>query len=149
MRAMPSSTRERAMERRVSGAIAIVIFLFVACWFPVVGYRLSQPDKSAHCSFGLIQLWFRTLCLANSSMNFIIYSLRIRQFRTAYLRIINRMLQPFRQIVRNCLSTSAEQLNTTVTPITVVSVPLTINMPSLSKESKDAKRAFANDRQSR
>ncbi|XP_020914380.1 adenosine receptor A1 [Exaiptasia diaphana] len=143
IRSSSSTAHERAMEKRVSGTIAILIFLFAVTWFPYTGYRISNPDTSAHCSFDLTLLWIRTLFLANSSMNFIVYSSRIRQFRTAYLRIITRMLQPFRNIAGKCFSASSEQQNTT--QITVV--PSSINTTSLSNEMQEMSEIKSNVKQ--
>lgn len=44
-----SGACERAMEKRVSGTIAIVIVLFAVCWFPLVGYIFrGQPTLRSY-----------------------------------------------------------------------------------------------------
>lgn len=106
-----SNPRERAMQNRVTMTIAVVILLFAACWLPLVGYVLAHRERMFFCSFDTKLIWIRTLLMANSSMNFIIYSFRIRQFRSAYIIIICRMLQPFSQIVGKCFRKRSVQQN--------------------------------------
>lgn len=110
-----STARERAIENRMSGTIAIVLLLFAACWFPLVGYSFAHPDESFLCSLDTMLPWIRTLLLANSSMNFIVYSLRIREFRSAYSRTIGKMFQPCRNIAEksSCMSTTEQNIGHT------------------------------------
>ena len=78
------------VETRVAFTLAIVIGIFTVCWFPLVialfaaGKPLVKPQGTAH-------MWIRTVALSNSAMNFLIYSLRIADFRQAYSAICRRM----------------------------------------------------------
>ena len=78
------------VEMRVALTLAIVIGVFTVCWFPLVitlfasGKPLVKPQGAEH-------MWIRTLALANSAMNFLIYSLRIAEFRRAYGAICRKM----------------------------------------------------------
>lgn len=116
-----SNARERALEKRVSGTVAIVILLFAVCWFPLVVYNLYRPNYTMICNDNVNLSWIRSLLLANSSMNFIVYSLKIRQFRTAYIRLINKSLRPLMQATGLCLRDSNEEDRVVVTRVTVIS----------------------------
>lgn len=78
-------------EKRLSMTIAIVIFLFIACWLPPVVYSFVHSFPTLLCNFNATSSWMRTVFLANSSMNFIVYSLRIRRFRKACGKIARRI----------------------------------------------------------
>lgn len=93
------SSRDARMEKRVAGTIAIIIFFFSLCWFPLLGHYISVKRAVLREMGGIRYMWIRTLVLSNSSMNFIVYSCRIEHFRHAYLRIINRILQRPREIM--------------------------------------------------
>jgi hypothetical protein len=97
--AMSSSSRDARMEKRVAGTIAIVIFFFSLCWFPLLGFYVSIRNAVLRELGGATYMWIRTVVLANSSMNFIVYSFRIVHFRVAYLRIINRILRKPRKLL--------------------------------------------------
>lgn len=103
-----SNARERALEKRVSGTVAIVILLYAVCWFPLVVYNLYHPEHIEMCSRDLKVSWIHSLLLANSSMNFFVYSLRIRQFRGAFVRLIFRLIPGARKITALCLRDSNE-----------------------------------------
>lgn len=83
-----ASARERVMERRVCEAVGIVTLIFSLCWLPVFIFLILSQGKTNNRTYS----WLRTLYLANSSVNFIVYSWRIQQFRRAYSRIIRRVL---------------------------------------------------------
>lgn len=87
------SSRDARMEKRVAGTIAIIIFFFSLCWFPLLGYYISVKRAVLREMGGITYMWIRTLVLSNSSMNFIVYSCRIKDFRHAYLRLINAILR--------------------------------------------------------
>ena len=78
------------VETRVAFTLAIVIGIFTVCWFPLIialfaaGKPLVKPQGAAH-------MWIRTVALSNSAMNFLIYSLRIADFRQAYGAICRKM----------------------------------------------------------
>ena len=78
------------VEMRVAFTLAIVIGVFTVCWFPLIialfaaGKPLVKPQGAAH-------MWIRTVALSNSAMNFLIYSLRIADFRQAYGAICHKM----------------------------------------------------------
>ena len=80
----------RRLETRVAFTLAIVIGIFTVCWFPLIialfaaGKPLVKPQGAAH-------MWIRTVALSNSAMNFLIYSLRIADFRRAYGAICRKM----------------------------------------------------------
>ncbi|XP_028516183.1 adenosine receptor A3-like [Exaiptasia diaphana] len=111
----PSAASERAKENRMSGTIAIIVVLFAACWIPLVAFSLALPQATLLCKYDMKFSWTKTLMFANSSMNFIVYSLRIRQFRAAYMTFINRMLQPFGKVVGKCFRTTPIQQNNSST----------------------------------
>lgn len=94
-----STAREKAMEKRISVTLAIVIFMYTTCWVPVFVYYATHPKRT---TIDVTFWWIRIIYLANSSMNFIIYSSRIQRFRTAYLKIINGVFQTLREAVRKC-----------------------------------------------
>ena len=81
------------VEMRVAFTLAIVIGVFTVCWFPLIialfatGKPLVKPQGAAH-------MWIRTVALSNSAMNFLIYSLRIADFRQAYGAICRKMCSP-------------------------------------------------------
>ena len=89
---------DAVMEKRVARAIGIIILFFSICWFPLLGFYISVQKAVLRDLGSLIYMWFRTLALCNSSMNFIIYSWRIDHFRVAYFKIINRILQKPRRL---------------------------------------------------
>ena len=78
------------VEMRVAFTLAIVIGIFTVCWFPLIialfaaGKPLVKPQGVAH-------MWIRTVALSNSAMNFLIYSLRIADFRQAYSAICRKI----------------------------------------------------------
>ena len=78
------------VELRVAFTLAIVIGIFTACWFPLMialfatGEPLVKPLGAAH-------MWIRTVALSNSAMNFVIYTLRMPDFREAYGAIFRKM----------------------------------------------------------
>lgn len=85
------AARDLRMEKRVSGTILIVILFFSICALPLVGFYLSVRSAVLRDIGSLVYMWIRTLALSNSSMNFIVYSLRINHFRAAYLRILRNI----------------------------------------------------------
>ena len=84
-----SDHHERAMQKRVAVTIGIVILLFTICWTPYFVYTLTNNEDAY---INMKYSWIRTFYLSNSSMNFIVYSLRIYHFRVAYRKIIKRIL---------------------------------------------------------
>lgn len=114
------NARERSLEKRISGTIAIVILLYAVCWFPIIAYNLHQQPTM--CSNDVKLFWIRSLLLANSSMNFIVYSLRIRQFRAAFIRLMSKSLRGVRQTTRLCFCN--EEDSVVVTRVTVYSQPV-------------------------
>ena len=91
LRAHPSSTaNQSSVEIRVTCTLAIVIGIFTACWFPLMislfaaGEPLVKPQGAAH-------MWIRTVALSNSAMNFLIYTVRMPDFRQAYVAICSKM----------------------------------------------------------
>ncbi|XP_031554025.1 galanin receptor type 2-like [Actinia tenebrosa] len=96
--ALSSTSNDALMEKRISGTIAIVIFFFSLCWFPLLGFYLSVGKGVIRELGGVKYMWIRTAVLSNSSMNFIVYSFRIVHFRVAYLRTINKILRRPREV---------------------------------------------------
>ncbi|XP_031565129.1 galanin receptor type 2-like [Actinia tenebrosa] len=96
--AMSSTSKDAIMEKRIAGTIAIVIFFFSLCWFPLLGFYVSVGKGVLRELGGVTYMWIRTVVLSNSSMNFIVYSFRIVHFRVAYLRTINKILKRPREI---------------------------------------------------
>ena len=78
------------MEIRVACTLAIVIGVFTICWFPLMialfatGVSIVKPNGPAH-------MWIRTLALSNSAMNFLIYTVRIREFHSAYVGVCRKI----------------------------------------------------------
>ena len=85
-----SNANQSSVEIRVAFTLAIVIGIFTACWFPLMislfaaGKPLVKPQGAAH-------MWIRTVALSNSAMNFLIYTLRMPDFRQAYVAICSKM----------------------------------------------------------
>lgn len=79
-------------EVRVAVTLAIVVVVFTACWFPlfVVFSVAGKPLVKIH---GTAHMWIRTLALSNSSMNFIIYGSRMRNFTDTYIEIFQKTLR--------------------------------------------------------
>ncbi|XP_031565124.1 galanin receptor type 2-like [Actinia tenebrosa] len=98
--AMSSASRDARTEKRVAGTIAIIIFFFSLCWFPLLGFYISVGKAVLRELGGVTYMWIRTAVLSNSSMNFIVYSWRIDIFRKAYLKTVNKMLHRPRQFFR-------------------------------------------------
>ena len=84
------NANQSSVEIRVALTLAIVIGIFTACWFPLMislfaaGEPLVKPQGAAH-------MWIRTVALSNSAMNFLIYTLRMPNFRQAYVAICRKM----------------------------------------------------------
>ena len=87
----PVDTNSRR-EVRVAVTLAIVVVVFTACWFPlfVVFSVAGKPLGKIH---GTAHMWIRTLALSNSSMNFIIYGSRMRNFTDTYIEIFQKTLR--------------------------------------------------------
>lgn len=87
----PVDTNSRR-EVRVAVTLAIVVVVFTACWFPlfVVFSVAGKPLVKIH---GTAHMWIRTLALSNSSMNFIIYGSRMRNFTDTYIEIFQKTLR--------------------------------------------------------
>ena len=85
------SVRSKA-ERRFAFALAIVIGVFTACWFPMIVVFFAT-GKSLVKMYGTAYMWIRSLGLLNSAMNFLIYSARIRDFRDSYAIICRKILR--------------------------------------------------------
>ena len=85
-----SNANQSSVEIQVAFTLAIVIGIFTACWFPLMislfaaGKPLVKPQGAAH-------MWIRTVALSNSAMNFLIYTLRMPDFRQAYVAICSKM----------------------------------------------------------
>ncbi|KAJ7382574.1 Melanocortin receptor 5 [Desmophyllum pertusum] len=78
-----SDVSQSRVEIRVAFTLAIVIFVFIACWFPLIGilFATRKPLVKKH---GAAYMWMRTLALSNSAMNFLIYGSRMQNFREAF-----------------------------------------------------------------
>ena len=87
----PVDTNSRR-EISVAVTLAIVVVVFTACWFPffVVFSVAGKPLVKIH---GTAHMWIRTLALSNSSMNFIIYGSRMRNFTDTYIEIFQKTLK--------------------------------------------------------
>ncbi|XP_078373504.1 melanocyte-stimulating hormone receptor-like [Oculina patagonica] len=72
------------VEIRAAFTLAIVIGVFTACWFPLWIALFPTGRRAAH-------MWIRTLAFSNSTMNFLIYTLRMPDFRKAYCEILRNM----------------------------------------------------------
>ena len=69
-------------EIRVAFTLAIVIFVFTACWFPFIAtFLVSGKLLEKYGEFTL------TLAMSNSAMNFLIYGSRLPNFREAFAAI--------------------------------------------------------------
>ena len=87
----PVDTNSRR-EVRVAVTLAIVVVVFTACWFPLF-VVLSVAGKPLVKIHGTAHMWIRTLALSNSSMNFIIYGSRMRNFTDTYIEIFQKTLR--------------------------------------------------------
>uniref|UniRef100_A0A667ZDB6 Cannabinoid receptor 2 n=1 Tax=Myripristis murdjan TaxID=586833 RepID=A0A667ZDB6_9TELE len=76
------------MDIRLARTFGLILLILIVCWFPVlcfmladVSVRLTDPQKRvfAFCS---------VLCLANSSVNPLLYALRCRELRIALLQLL-------------------------------------------------------------
>ena len=78
-------------EVRVAFTLAIVIIIFIACWSPLIAilFASRKPLVKRH---GVAHMWFRTLALSNSTMNFVIYGSRLQNFREAFAVIGRKIL---------------------------------------------------------
>ena len=75
------------VEKRVAATIAIVIVVFTVCWTPMIVVFFARGEPLVQVN-GPAFMWIRTLALCNSSMNFIIYTWRLRHFRQAYWNVL-------------------------------------------------------------
>lgn len=88
-----SSSLSARMEKRVSVTVAILIILFTICYVPHVGFYLANPNLKVICSYDVGLSWVRTLVFTNSSMNFVLYTVRVRHFRVAFRRLLAIFLE--------------------------------------------------------
>ena len=79
-------------EVRVAFTLAIVIIVFTACWFPLF-VIFSAAGKPLVKWQGTAHMWIRTVALSNSTMNFLIYGSRIRNFKETYVEIFQKVLR--------------------------------------------------------
>ncbi|KAK3755933.1 hypothetical protein QZH41_007823 [Actinostola sp. cb2023] len=91
-------TRDARMERRVAGTIGIIILFFSLCCLPLLGFYITVKKAVIRDIGSVTYMWIRTLALSNSSMNFIVYSFRIHNFRVAYLKMLGNILQKPRKL---------------------------------------------------
>ncbi|KXJ23771.1 Neuromedin-U receptor 1 [Exaiptasia diaphana] len=89
--------------RKAISVIFFACFLTMAISYGIILYKIKynnniQSTQDNGVGYTLLQntdavlyAGVRTLYLANSSMNFVVYSLRIRAFRVAYLRLMRKM----------------------------------------------------------
>ena len=87
----PVDTNSRR-EISVAVTLAIVVVVFTACWFPFF-VVFSVAGKPLVKIYGTAHMWIRTLALSNSSMNFIIYGSRMRNFTDTYIEIFQKTLK--------------------------------------------------------
>lgn len=81
-----SRNRNWCREVRVSHTLAVITVVFTMCWMPVMT-ALFATGKPLFKMNGPVHMWLRTLALSNSVMNFVIYSVKKRDFRNAYGKI--------------------------------------------------------------
>ncbi|XP_068696696.1 adenosine receptor A2b-like [Montipora foliosa] len=73
-------------EVRVARTLAMVTGVFTVCWVPLMT-ALFAPGKPLFKINGPVHMWLRTLALSNSVMNFVIYTVKMPDFRNAYGKI--------------------------------------------------------------
>ena len=91
----PNSFCETDYGREVRAACTIAIGVFTACWVPLM-IVLFFTGKLLIKRSGPLHMWFRTLALSNSAMNFLIYSTKIKLHTSvsyekcsAYVRVLD------------------------------------------------------------
>ena len=103
-----SDVSQSRIEIRVAFTLAIVIIVFIACWFPLIAviFATRKPLVKRH---GVAFMWMRTLALSNSAMNFVIYGSRLQNFRKAFAVIGRKILSG---MTPNCSRTRLYNLPT-------------------------------------
>ena len=91
MNAQPSNAANSRSEARIAFTFAIVIAAFTVCWFPLFVVFVST-EKPLVNRYGVAHFWIRTVTLANSVMNFLIYGSRMRNFSETYVTVFRKIL---------------------------------------------------------
>ena len=74
-------------EHRLTVTIAIVVIIFMICWFTLLYLQTAFPENN----FDAAYTWAWRVALSNFSMNPLIYCLRSSEFRKAYKKQMARL----------------------------------------------------------
>ena len=77
------NTRRHQIEKAVKATTAIIIGVFTITWLPCIYFRIHQPLTNN----GIGYMWASTSAMSNSSLNPIIYALRMQKFKNALRRV--------------------------------------------------------------
>ena len=92
-------TEERKLkqEMRLAGMIAIVIFLFIVCWFPFflinILYEYCLPPECSHLTIEKSIPFVKFLHYSNSLMNPLIYAYRNSDYQQAFRNLLMSLLR--------------------------------------------------------
>ncbi|EDO46796.1 predicted protein [Nematostella vectensis] len=98
-------------EQKITKTFLIMLALFIACYLPscIVIYVMNLCN---HCSCVMIHVlrdMQLILVMANSSMNPLVYAYRLKTFRSAFKKILQRCFNAYRRAKQGSFSLSQSQ----------------------------------------
>ncbi|XP_066911282.1 octopamine receptor beta-2R-like [Clytia hemisphaerica] len=97
-----SEQKKLKQEMRLAGMIAIVIILFIVCWFPFflinILYEYCYPPECSHVIIEKSIPFVKFLHYSNSMMNPLVYAYRNSDYRQAFKNLLLSLLK--RQALR-------------------------------------------------